>query len=99
MRSDLSIRAFAARNHIGHSTLCKWRYRFLGKAPTRQQSKLVAVRVKDDPVGVAVSPAMTPPAAARLEIALPGGIAVRVEGLVDTAMLANVLSALRQKNQ
>ena len=98
-----SVSIVARRHDINANQLFKWRHE-LGSA-TGGEPSLVPVAVMPEAVTGPViesGPVMrTAPVPARIEIALTGGIRVRIEGAVDpaavTAAVAAVMKARRRR--
>lgn len=103
LEPDASVSIVARRHDVNANQLFKWR-RELGSMP-RTDTKLVPVAVAQEPAADPAPPAASPvrvaPTAARIEIAVAGGIRVRIEGAADpaavTAAVAAVMKARRRR--
>jgi hypothetical protein len=84
-RSGMSRRAWCAANEANVHTFDYWRRRLREQAPTiaSPRQRLVPVVVKSAPIAAA-SPAT-------IEIALPSGIALRTQPMVDARWLATLV--------
>jgi transposase len=98
-----SVSIVARRHDVNANQLFKWR-RELASMP-RTDTKLVPVAVvpepATDPAPPSASPVRVTPAPARIEIAVAGGVRVRIEGAADpaavTAAVAAVMKARRRR--
>jgi transposase len=99
-----SVSIVARRHDINANQLFKWRNE-LGGRSTGAEASLVPVSVVPEAIaGSVLGPGPVAPAAAipaRIEIALAGGVRVRIEGAVDpaavTAAVAAVMKARRRR--
>ena len=93
-----SVSVVARRHDVNANQLFKWRRQLLGSP--RAAAGLLPVEVVPEPVP-AVERSDAPTAPGRIEVALPGGVRVRIEGAVDpaavTAALAAVTKARRRR--
>jgi transposase len=101
-RPGVIVKDVARRLGIHESLLYRWR-RLMRAAPTGGLPTFVPVMVTPEPDVVeqsTLSPATSPPstpaavAGAVLEVMLPGGARLRLEGAVDPTLAAAVLRAL-----
>jgi transposase len=97
-----SVSIVARRHDVNANQLFKWRHK-LASMP-RTDTKLVPVAVVQEPAADPALPSaspvrVTPPA--RIEIAVAGGVRVRIEGAADpaavTAAVAAVMKARRRR--
>jgi transposase len=102
-RPGVLVKDVARRLGIHESLLYRWRRLMRATAPTGGLPTFVPVMVTPEPNMVepsvlpsATSPPATPTAVARavLEVMLPDGARVRLEGAVDPALAPAVLGAL-----
>lgn len=91
-----SVARIAREHGINANQLFKWRRQYLLAMQDAQSVSLLPVTlVADEPVPNASTSPVSSSGAGRIEITLAGGT-VRVQGAVDTAILQQVLSSLRQ---
>jgi transposase len=98
-----SVSVVARRHDVNANQLFKWR-RKLTSMP-RTEAKLVPVAVVPEPAADPVLPPVSPVRVtlqpARIEIAVAGGVRVRIEGAADpaavTAAVAAVMKARRRR--
>jgi len=86
--SGQSIRQFCREHQLAESAFYFWR-RELGRRGQEQRPAAAFVAVK-------VTPEAPAPAAGRIEIAVPSGWRVRLDGAVDRTALADVLAAVAE---
>ena len=92
----------ARRHDVNANQLFKWRRR-AGRVDAGATAALVPVAVMPEPATgpVAAEPAVDRPMPGSIEIALSGGVRVRIEGAVDpaavTAAVAAVMKARRRR--
>jgi transposase len=98
-----SVSIVARRHDLNANQLFKWRHE-LGSAAGREASLVPVAIVPEVVVGPTIEAGpvtRTAPVPARIEIALSGGIRVRIEGAVDpaavTAAVAAVMKARRRR--
>ena len=98
-----SVSIVARRHDLNANQLFKWRHE-LGSATGREASLVPVAIVPEVAVGPTIEAGpvtRTAPVPARIEIALSGGIRVRIEGAVDpaavTAAVAAVMKARRRR--
>ena len=92
-----SVSVIARRHDVNANQLFKWRRQLLGSPPTRAGLLLPVEVVPAPPPAPAVLAAgqAGPPASpGRSEVALPGGVRVRIEGAVDPAAVTAALAAV-----
>jgi transposase len=91
-----SVSVVARRHDINANQLFKWRRELAGSTPAA--AALVPVAVMPEPVTGPVleagSVVAAKPAPGRIEIALTGGVRVRIEGTVDPAAVAAAMAAV-----
>lgn len=89
-RSGIGRRAWCAANGLSVYTFDYWRGRLRSRAVSkpRLRQRLVPVVVKSAPAA--------PAAAVTIEIALPGGIALRAPATVETRWLAALVHEIGQ---
>ncbi|MHB8528515.1 MAG: IS66-like element accessory protein TnpA [Caulobacteraceae bacterium] len=99
-----TVREVARRHDVAESLLYVWRRMAQGRAAQRRSSRHVAVAqaapVQLVPVrieGPASAPAAPRALGGRIEIALPGGVKVKVDAEVDPERLGLVLAHLRRR--
>jgi transposase len=98
-RPGVIVKDVARRLGIHESLLYRWR-RLMRAAPTGGLPAFVPVTVTPDTSEPPILPSAPPPSAsaavagAVLEVMLPDGARVRLEGAVDPALAAAVLTAL-----
>ena len=88
---NISIAGIARRHGIGTGQLYAWRHQFLANHSGKIAS-FARVELLSEPPRLA-GPA--PPRSGLIEIVLPGGATVRVDGQVDEQALRRVLGVLR----
>jgi transposase len=88
-----SITAVARKHGIGTGQLYSWRHQLLTRR-SGDGTGFARVEMADEPPRLA-GPA--PAASGRIEIALPGGISVRIDAQVDEPALRRVLAALARR--
>jgi transposase-like protein len=98
-RSGLTVREWCRQRGLGEATFYRWRAELARRdAGPASGGEFVPVRVVQDwPVQVdSPRPGDEEPASGqgRIEIVLPGGRRVRVDGRVDRVMLSDVLAVL-----
>jgi transposase-like protein len=100
-RSRRPMKEFCRQNGVGISSLLRWRKQFRDVAKSASRS-FVPVKINDAAPelsampGAAPSPTSSaPPDLRRMEITLPGGIGLRIDGEVSETALRGVLAALR----
>jgi len=86
--SGVSVRQFCREHQLAESSFYFWR-RELGRRG-REEGPAAAF------VPVEVTPEAPARAAGKIEIALPGGWRVRLDGTVDRTVLADVLAAVAE---
>jgi transposase len=98
-----SVSIVARRHDVNANMLFKWRRRFtaVARQALAPPSGLVPVEiVPDAPVisgsTVDAKPAVDRPAAGSIEIALSGGVRVRIKGTVDPAAVTAAVAAVMQ---
>jgi transposase len=89
-----SVSVVARRHDVNANQLFKWRHELAGS--TAAAAALIPVAVMPEPPpGPPVPPAAGPSSApGRIEIVLPGGVRVRIEGAADPAAIAAAMAAL-----
>ena len=86
----------ARKYGLNTGQLYTWRRQILRRVPAIAQAGFARVELVDDLARPATPPAAAPLARSGLiEMVLPGGVSVRVDGGVDERALRRVLSALR----
>jgi transposase len=85
-----SVPVVARRHDINTNQLFKWRRELVG--PARAAAGLVSMAVIPEPAPEPVIEAK--PAPGRIEIALAGGVRVRIEGAVDPAAVTAAVAAV-----
>ena len=82
-----SVSIVARRHDVNANQLFKWRHELASM--TRAETKLVPVAVVEKPATPPALPPASPvrvmPTPARIEIAVAGGVRVRIEGAADPA--------------
>ncbi len=97
-----SVSIVARRHDVNANQLFGWRQRFAGSARV-PAVKLLPIEIVPEPAGSAAEPssATTKPLAGSIEIALSGGVRVKIKGAVDpaavTAAVAAVMKARRRR--
>ena len=98
-----SVSVIARRHDANANQLFKWRRQLLGSPPTRAGLLLPVAVVPAPPPAPAAPPppalqaagqAGPPASPGRIEVALPGGVRVRIEGAVDPAAVTAALAAV-----
>jgi transposase len=93
-----SVSIIARRHDVNANQLFKWRRQLLGSPQAPAGLLLVEVVPEPMPAAERSDPPTSP---GRIEVALPGGVRVRIEGAVDpaavTAALAAVAKARRRR--
>jgi transposase len=91
-----SVSMVARRHDVNANQLFKWR-RELASMP-RTDTKLVPVAVVQEPAADPALPSAAPvrvvPTPARIEIAVAGGVRVRIEGAADPAAVTAAVAAV-----
>lgn len=110
--SGATVAEVARRHDVAANLLYVWRRMAEGRGARPGQeggrrpaepARLVPVRIEEPAKGgrassdAAARPADRNPGMGRIEIGLPGGIRVKVEGEVDPERLATVLTLLRRR--
>ena len=98
-----SVSIVARRHDVNANQLFKWRHELASMTGT--DTKLVPVAVVKEPAVAPALPSASPmpvvPRPARIEIAVGGGVKVRIEGAADpaavTAAVAAVMKARRRR--
>lgn len=95
-----SVSVVARRHDVNANQLFKWRRHLLGSPPAPAELLPVEVVREATPTVPGIVRADAPPPG-RIEVVLPGGVRVRIEGAVDpaavTAALAAVTKARRRR--
>ena len=102
LERDASVSVVARRHDVNANQLFAWRRQFTG--PTRvPRTELLPIEICPEP-GEGLDdpgPAAAKPLAGSIEVAVPGGVRVRIEGTVDpaavTAAVAAVMKARRRR--
>ena len=98
-----SVSMVARRHDVNANMLFKWRRQYMaaGRRASAPPSGLVPVEIVPD-AAVIASPTIEPkpvadrPAAGSIEIALSGGVRVRIKGAVDPAAVTAAVAAVMQ---
>ena len=90
---NTSLAAVARKHGIGTGLLYAWRHQLLHRQPS-EAACFARVEMASEPRRLAGSIGASRPSGL-IEIALPGGVAVRVDAQVDDRALRRVLAALR----
>ena len=88
-----SVSIVARRHDVNANQLFKWRHELAEPMPAAPA--LVPVAVMPEPATLAAASAMAPkPTPGRIEIAVAGGVRVRIEGAVDPAAVSAAVAAV-----
>jgi transposase len=99
LQPGASVSEIARRHDMSRGLLWNWRRQARRNAPVQQaQQSFVPVKITNEFAAAAESPCGNRSAApaGRIEIALPDGICIRIDGEVSPAALRRVIAALRR---
>ena len=97
-----SVSVVARRHDVNANQLFGWRQRFAG-SPRVPATELLPIEIGPEPVESVAEPGamVASPLAGSIEIAVSGGVRIRIEGAVDpaavTAAVAAVMKARRRR--
>ncbi len=91
---NTSLTAVARKHGIGTGLLYSWRHQLLQRQSS-EAACFARVEMASEPRRLAGSIGASPRPSGLIEIALPSGVAVRVDAQVDDRALRRVLAALR----